>query len=141
MPYLPDVNVLLALVFEVHQHHRSAAEWVQDAEECHVCRITQSGLLQLSTNSSLLKEEALTLAEAWSVYDTLMEDERFVFSREPLGTEHYWRRLTTVEQYSPKVWTDRYLAAFAIAGSMTLVTFDGAAAAHPDLDALVLRAQ
>lgn len=67
-----------------------------------------------------------------------MEDERFSFTPEPLGLEHLWRRLTTIESYSPKVWTDRYLAAFALADSLTLVTFDKAAAHIPDLSASVL---
>lgn len=37
-----------------------------------------------------------------------------------------WRRLTMVESYSPKLWNDRYLAAFAITGNLTLTTLDRA---------------
>lgn len=124
MAYLPDVNVLLALAFEAHQHHTVAKAWIENARECRLCRTTQSGFLRLASNPVLFGEEALTLAQAWSVFDTISGDERFTFSREPLGLEHLWRRLTTVESYSPKVWTDRYLAAFAIADSLTLVTLD-----------------
>jgi uncharacterized protein len=68
----------------------------------------------------------------------LMEDQRFSFIQEPLGLEHIWRRLTTTETYSPKVWTDRYLAAFAMAESLAVVTFDGAFRGIPDLDVVDL---
>ena len=127
--FLPDVNVLLALVFEAHQHHVVARTWIEGVDEagaCRVCRVTQSGLLRLSSNPALFADEALTLSQAWNAYDTLMEDERFSFSPEPLGLEHLWRRFSAAEAYSPKVWTDRYLAAFAVAGDLALVTLDRA---------------
>jgi uncharacterized protein len=136
--FLPDINVLLALAFEAHQHHPLAASWVRDAGECHICRVTQSGFLRLASNPTLWKEETLTLSQAWSVFDMLMEDQRFSFIQEPLGLEHIWRRLTTTETYSPKVWTDRYLAAFAMAESLAVVTFDGAFRGIPDLDVVEL---
>lgn len=136
--YLPDINVLLALVFEAHQYHAVANEWIERAEDCRVCRVTQSGFLRLATNPALFADEALTLSQAWSIYDTMMEDERFSFSSEPLGLEHLWRRLTNVASYSPKVWTDRYLAAFAIADSLTLVTLDVALGSTPGLAVEVL---
>jgi toxin-antitoxin system PIN domain toxin len=138
--YLPDINILLALAFEAHQHHVLAAEWIEGVDECRVCRVTQSGFLRLASNPALFGDEALTLSQAWNVYETMMEDERFTFAPEPLGLEHLWRRLTTVESYSPKVWTDRYLAAFAIADSLTLATLD-AAAAIPGIEVEVLRSR
>lgn len=134
MAFLPDINVLLALAFEAHQHHALVAAWIQDARDCRICRITQSGFLRLASNPALWKDEALTLAQAWSVFDTMMEDERFSFSTEPPGLEHLWRRLTMVEDYSHRVWTDRYLAAFALAESLTIVTLDGGFRTVPDLD-------
>ncbi|TVQ96992.1 MAG: VapC toxin family PIN domain ribonuclease [Spirochaetaceae bacterium] len=122
LAFLLDVNVLLALVFEAHQHHPLVVSWITGVRECRVCRVTQSGFLRLASNSSLWKEEALTLFQAWTVYDAMMEDERFSFAHEPLGLEHLWRRLTSQEHHSPKVWTDRYLAAFAMADTLALVT-------------------
>ena len=35
-----------------------------------------------------------------------------------------WRRLASCETASPKVWMDAYLAAFAIAGGLRLVSLD-----------------
>ncbi len=124
--HLPDVNVLLALAFEAHVHHPVAAAWFADVEGCVVCRMTQSAFLRLATNPALFGEEALSHSDAWACYDALMEDERLSFALEPLGFEHMWRRFTMVDSYSPKVWNDRYLAAFAVTADLTLATFDQA---------------
>jgi uncharacterized protein len=136
--YLPDVNVLLALAFDAHQHHPLAMEWISKADDCRVCRITQSGFLRLATNPAVFGDETLNLSQAWAVYDTLMEDERFTFTAEPLGFEHLWRRMTNVTTYSPRIWMDRYLAAFAMADSLTLATLDRTFAALPELSVHVL---
>ena len=135
---LPDVNVLLSLAFEAHEHHETAKAWFADAQACVVCRMTQSAFLRLASNPALFGEEALNLSEAWACWDALMEDERLAYRLEPLGLEHMWRRLTMGNTYSPKVWNDRYLAAFALADSLTLVTFDKGFAAVPDLDVKIL---
>jgi len=138
--HLPDVNVLLALAFDAHEHHPPALRWLNSVGDgqAGLCRVTQSGFLRLASNPALFGDEALTPVEAWACYDRLAEDTRFEFSLEPMGLEHFWRRLTLGDTYSPKVWTDRYLAAFAIAGGHSIVTFDGAFASVPDAEALVL---
>ena len=141
--YLADINILLALVFEAHVHHRITAEWFNTVpdESCVMCRVTQSGFLRLASNPALFGDEALSLSDAWACHDTLMSDARMEFAAEPLGIDHIWRRLTTAKTYSPKVWTDAYLAAFAITGSLTLVTLDTAFASVPDLEVRVLGPQ
>ena len=138
--YLPDVNVLLAIAFDAHEHHLFAGRWLDSVGdgEASVCRVTKSGFLRLASNPALFGDEALTLSEAWACFDRLAEDTRFEFGLEPVGLEHYWRRLTLGDSYSPKVWTDRYLAAFAIAGGLRVVTFDGGFASVPEVDAVVL---
>lgn len=138
--FLPDVNVLLAVAFDAHEHHPLAVQWLSSVGdgEASVCRVTQSGFLRLASNPALFGDEALTLTEAWVCYDRLLEDTRFAFSLEPLGLDHYWRRLTLGRTYSPKVWTDRYLAAFAIVGELRLVTLDGAFASMTEVQSLVL---
>jgi uncharacterized protein len=70
-------------------------------------------------------------AKHGSALDRLTEDIRFEFGLEPVGLEHYWRRMTMIDSYSPKVWTDRYLAAFATTAGLQVVTFDGV---HPAYD-------
>jgi uncharacterized protein len=136
--FLPDVKVLLALAFEAHQYHISAREWFDTADSCLLCRMTQSAFLRLATSPAVFGDEALSLSDAWSCYDSLASDERLTFSLEPVGIEHAWRRLTMLCTYSPKVWNDRYLAAFAITGEATLVSFDTAFRSIPRLEALIL---
>ena len=138
--FLPDVNVLPALAFDAHQHHPFAVRWLDSVGdgEVRLCRVTQSGFLRLASNPALFGDEALTLSEAWSCYDRLTEDTRFEFGLEPVGLEHYWRRMTRADSYSPKVWTDRYLAAFAITGELCVVTFDGAFASLAEIQSVVL---
>lgn len=43
---------------------------------------------------------------------------------EPPGTFALWRTFATHDTASPKVWMDAYLAAFAVAGGLRLVTLD-----------------
>ncbi len=138
--FLPDVNVLLALMFEAHQHHPPAREWFDGIPDDSgmMCRMTQTALLRLATNPALFGREALRLSEAWVCYDSLMDDPRLEYALEPLGLDHLWRRLTTTRSYSPKVWNDAYLAAFARAGGLTVVTFDKAFRSVPDLEVQIL---
>jgi uncharacterized protein len=138
--FLPDVNVLLALAFEAHEHQPLAVRWLDSVVdgEARLCRVTQSGFLRLASNPALFGEEALSLSEAWECYDHLTEDTRFDFALEPVGLEHCWRRMTMTDSYSPKVWTDRYLAAFATAAGLRVVTFDGGFASLAEVQSVVL---
>jgi predicted nucleic acid-binding protein len=43
---------------------------------------------------------------------------------EPAGIESLWRSLTRPRTYSPKLWNDAYLAAFAELLGFEVVTFD-----------------
>src|SRR5208282_5491630 len=122
---LPDVNVWLALAFDLHAHHPAARAWYDgSAEGCTFCRLTQQGFLRLATNPSVFKNDAMTLDEAWRMYDTILADPRISFTTEPTGLERYWRAYTRRGRFSPQVWNDAYLAAFARAASLEVVTFD-----------------
>jgi len=43
---------------------------------------------------------------------------------EPVGLVPIWHRLAALPSASPKVWMDAYLAAFATAGDLDMITFD-----------------
>jgi toxin-antitoxin system PIN domain toxin len=122
------VNVWLALAHEIHPHHASAHRWERsldpDAILCF-CRFTQLGLLRLLTNSSAMGKDALTQAQAWKVYDSLLAAGARLLD-EPRGLEAVFRRLTRRDEVSTKQWADGYLAAFASAAKLPLVTFDKA---------------
>ena len=112
--FLPDINVWLALAFRFHSHHAPANNWYEGSSEpCCFCRFTQQGFLRLASNPAALKEEAVSLRDAWRLYDTILSDPRVVFAEEPAGMEMHWRKLTQRRSFSPKVWGDAYLAAFA----------------------------
>jgi uncharacterized protein len=91
---------------------------------CYFCRLTQQGYLRLATNPSVFGKDAVTLPEACQKYDLFLSDPRVSFAAEPVGTEPHWRAYTQSQLFSPKVWNDAYLAAFALAGGFRLVTFD-----------------
>ena len=110
-----------------HVHHLVANDWYESLEpdvRFGFCRHTQLGLLRLLTAEAVMGEDALSQAEAWAVYDRLLADDRIDFVDEPPGLERRFRALTRRHQASPKTWADAYLAAFAEASQLTLVTFD-----------------
>ena len=125
---LPDINVWLALTFDSHVHHPAAKAWFDalSGETCYFCRMTQQGFLRLATNKAVFGPDTLTLPDAWQKYDILQSDVRVGFAEEPAGLEASWRSFTQLRSFSPHVWNDAYLAAFAKDGSLAIVTFDKA---------------
>ncbi len=124
--HLPDINVWLALAFASHKHHPSAIAWFAAVGrgDCAFCRVTQQGFLRLATTPRVLAVAPVNLAGAWHMYDDLFSDPRVVYSEEPEGIEPLWRGHTQLQSFSPKVWNDAYLAAFAEAANFEVVTFD-----------------
>ncbi|MFZ0961051.1 MAG: TA system VapC family ribonuclease toxin [Terriglobia bacterium] len=126
----PDVNVWVALTYEGHVHHQIAKSWFESLHpeaQTFFCRITQLGLLRLLTTEAVMgKVEVLTQPEAWNAYDRWFEDRRVSFLPEPSALEPEFRELSRLRRPAPKDWADSYLAAFASASDLTLVTFDQA---------------
>ena len=124
--FLPDINLWLALAFESHVHHAVARDWFESlsSDGCSFCRLTQQGFLRLATNPKAFGADAVTLADAWRLYDTFLGDPRISFTVEPDGIEPIWRGYTQHQSFSPKVWNDAFLAAFARAADYQLITFD-----------------
>lgn len=56
--------------------------------------------------------------------DRLLEDSRIVVVSDPQNVDLYLRTFTMALKYSPKIWSDAYLAAIAMASGRRLVTFD-----------------
>jgi len=142
---LSDSNVWLALALSGHAHHAAARAWFDAVEEpatVRFCRATQQTLLRLLTNTAVLApygRAPLTNDEAWSVYEAFLSDDRITYQAvEPPDTEHRWARYARRDTASPKLWMDAYLAAFAAAGGLTMVTTDGAFAQFDELDVHLL---
>jgi len=57
MAVLPDINVLLPLVYDAHSHHAAAVAWlgsIQKDGDIILCRITQFGFLRLLNNPAAM---------------------------------------------------------------------------------------
>jgi hypothetical protein len=123
----PDINVWVALTYEGHAHHRTAATWFAALEpdaSLLFCRFTQLGLLRLLTAAVAMGDEVMTQPQAWAAYDQWLEDPRVELMDEPAEIEARFRPLTRLRQPATKDWADSYLVAFAAVGQLTLVTFD-----------------
>ena len=124
---LADVNLLLALVTDRHVHHPEAARWIGTiaAGEAIICRMAQVGLLRLLNNPAVMQEDTLTTDDCWVLWRHLTTDARIrVEAGEPSGLEDSFEEFTRGRRFSPRLWTDAYLAAYARAGHHTLVTLD-----------------
>jgi hypothetical protein len=138
--FLPDVNLWLALCFESHGHHVAARRWfdARAAESCAFCRLTQMGFLRLATNPKAFGSEAVPMEGAWALYDQFLSDERVVVIQEPARIEDPWRTHTSGGLFSPKLWNDAYLAAFARVAGVKLVSFDRGFRQFEGLDGVIL---
>lgn len=142
---LCDVNVWLALALSGHAQHSVARRWFDSVEgsgQALFCRSTQQSFLRLLTHAAVLApygNKPLTNTAAWSAYESLLADDRVEFRPgEPPGTEGRWKQLAAKRTASPKLWMDAYLAAFALAGQLTLVTNDRAFKQFPGLSLTLL---
>jgi len=121
------VNVWFALAHEIHPHHNSAIAWERSLPADAVlvfCRFTQLGLLRLLTNSAAMQSDVLTQAEAWKLFDKLLQLSTAKMLDEPRGVEAIFRKRADRAEVSTKHWADAYLAAFAESAGLTLTTFD-----------------
>lgn len=141
MPVLCDTNVLLALSYDQHIHHLAALDWLgkQGQGDVVLCRVTQLSLLRLLCNSSVMEKDVCTMSEAWKFYDAILADYRFQFSPESADLERFLRQFTASQKTSSKLWQDAYLAAFALASGLQMVTFDSGFKQFSGLNALILK--
>lgn len=143
---LLDTNLWLALTLSKHSHHQAAVSWLDGQSmqnNVAFCRSTQQSFLRLMTTTGVLAvygNEALSNAAAWNCYEAFMADERIVFLPEPSGIDLLWKKLAARKSSSPKLWMDSYLAAFAMAGGLELITIDKAFTQFPGLDVVVIDA-
>ncbi len=127
MPAIFDVNVLLAVVHEDHEFHEPAKAWfntLNDADAV-VCRVAQLGLLRLLGNKTAMGRSVLTPRESTAIWRALTQDPRIALAfEEPAGLEQSLLSLASARTYRRDLWTDAYLAAFAMASGMGVATFD-----------------
>ena len=130
MDFLYDANLWVALSFEHHARFTAACRdfGLRDsANPAAFCRVTQHAFLRLVTAPALQRgygSRAISNAEAVGAYEGLKNLSQVVWLDEPDGLESLWLQLASVRSASPKIWTDAYLAAFAIGHGAELVSFD-----------------
>ena len=130
------------MTYSKHVHYEIARRWFvalpNDAHLCF-CRFTQIGFLRLVTTAAVMGDEVLDQAAAWNLYDDWLNQGGASCVDEPSAAERVLRSLTRSNNIAPKDWADAYLAAFAIASEMQLVTFDRAFQGRLD-NLLILKA-
>jgi hypothetical protein len=131
---IPDINVWLALAAPEHPHNPLAERWWRQHEgQIAFVRLSQLGLLRLTTTAAAMDGKPLTIDEAWRVYDRFYDDDRVEFVPEPFDVEKKFRARAVGRTASPKVWADAWMLAMASAAGGALVTFDkvlGSRGAH-----------
>jgi len=137
---LADSNVWLAVVFSDHLHHAKGKAWFEAQSDgtCAFGRLTEMALLRHLTNSKIMGGFVQSQQDAWKNYDKLIGDPRVIFLSEPPDLEMAFRGFSQATSPSHPLWTDAYLAAFAIQSAAQLVTFDQGFSRYPGLDLLVL---
>lgn len=114
--HFSDINVWVALTYEGHVHHATAAEWfraLSPEATLLFCRFTQIGLLRLPTAKAVMGDEVMTQPQPWAIYDRWLQDPGITFVDEPgrpggaLAGPHEPSSAPT------KDWADSFRAAFA----------------------------
>lgn len=136
---LPDVNVLVALVWPNHIHHTAAASWFAGQRDggWATCPLTESGFIRVSSNRRVISE-ARAVPESASAMRALRA----------VGAHEFWTdevslattevvRLEQVQGY--RQVTDVHLLALARSHGGRLVTFDNGLAILGGKDVVQLR--
>jgi toxin-antitoxin system PIN domain toxin len=119
--HLVDVNVLIARLFERHEHHRLAVEWFDTPRlQWALCPWAEAGFLRFAT-----RPDRLSMGEATGILDDLTKHPGYRYH--PIA--HDWRTLTKPffpRLHGHKQVTDAYLLGLAIHDRLILTTFDKA---------------
>lgn len=127
---LLDVNVWVAAAFPAHPAHHSAQAVLLEATPAApalFCRATQQSFLRLVSTPAVFRayrSDPITNRDALTALAALATLPQVDRMDEPSGLEPLWWRLAGLAEAAPKRWMDAYLAAFAISGSLRLISLD-----------------
>jgi toxin-antitoxin system PIN domain toxin len=142
MNYLLDTNTALAILHGNHENHGLAMKWLSTVSEpgsIGLCRVAEVGMFRVLTQRSVMGANTVSPIEAWNAVERMYEDDRFVPAAEPYSLPRTWRDLISGLHSNAMADTDTYLAAFAKAAGLQLVTFDTGYQRFPDVKSLILR--
>jgi uncharacterized protein len=117
---LLDVNVLMALLWENHEHHTQARAWFMGVPVFATCPVVQLGFARVSSHPLL--GYGLTPELAFGVLRQFMADPRHAFIPDDLSCAD--RVVRTEQMAGPNQITDRYLVALARQHGFSLATLD-----------------
>lgn len=120
MTYLLDVNLLMALLWENHEHHQRARLWLPTMTEFATSPVAQLGFARISSHPLL--GYGMTPEQAFTVLRRFLADTRHRFIPDDLSCED--RVLLTERIPGANHVTDHYLAALARQHGLKLATFD-----------------
>jgi len=121
---LPDINVLIALAWPSHIHHRQARKWFEALGDAPwaTCPFTQSGFIRISSNPSII-EDAVSPREALQVLRRLTGLGQHLFWPHDLDFTGAAELPISLVMGHRQV-TDAYLLGLAIRHRGALVTLD-----------------
>ena len=120
MTRLLDVNLLMALFWENHEHHAQARSWFKNVSAFATCPLVQLGFARVSAHPLL--GYGLTPELAFSVLRQLLADPRHEFIPDDLSCAD--RVVRTELMAGANQITDRYLVALARQHRLSLSTLD-----------------
>jgi uncharacterized protein len=129
--YLIDINVWLAMSWELHPQHTSASRWYASMSGSNdsallFCRLTMLGFLRLLTNRAVMGDSTATVSNALRIYDQWILDPRVELMPEPRGIDKLFRQALgpVAVQPATKAIADCYLIGLAGAAGAQIVTLD-----------------
>jgi uncharacterized protein len=122
-PYLLDTNVLIALAWPNHVHHRETMEWFErkGAAAFRTCPITETGFVRISSNPAFTPD-AVTASEALALLERISKLPGWGFWPDDLTLEAAFSDAALPSSH--RQVTDGYLLALAKAHGGVLATMD-----------------
>lgn len=132
MTWLPDGNILIALVVASHTDHQRVNAWFRGHPLTNfaTCSVTQGSLLRLC----LRYTATATPSEAWQVLETLSQDPRHLFWDDGFS----YLEIPSKNPQGQRQVTDAWLAELARRHGGKIATMDkGLAADHAGVALLI----
>lgn len=120
MTWLLDVNALMAVLWENHEHHQLARAWFKNITSFATCPVSQLGFARVSSHPLL--GFSMTPETAFSILRKFINDPRHRFIADDLSCAD--RILRTDLMLGANQITDRYLVALARHRGCSLATLD-----------------
>jgi toxin-antitoxin system PIN domain toxin len=117
---LLDINLLMALLWENHEHHSKARSWFSGVSAFATCPVVQLGFARVSSHPLL--GYGLTPELAFGVLRQFITDPRHEFISDDLSCAD--RVVRTELMTGANQITDRYLVALARQHGLSLATLD-----------------